>query len=262
MELRKQKEIEYYDTRAEKWLKDSSEHKWQGDFEGFRLDLLAGYNFCYQLLKEHCRGKKILDYGCGNGIHAVFLAKSGGEVTGIDLSEPSLQIAKERARHEGVQDKIVFLKMDCETMDFDNNSFDIIFDGGTFSSLDLNKALPELARILKPDGILIGIETFGHNPFTNLKRKLNKIIGKRTGWASSHILRMKDLKETEKYFNKIETRFFHLTSWIVFPFLDLPVAKLFLKLLDLIDKILLKLPVLNKYAFKVVFIFSNPIKPT
>ncbi|PIU24464.1 hypothetical protein COT12_00910, partial [Candidatus Berkelbacteria bacterium CG08_land_8_20_14_0_20_39_8] len=79
--------------------------------------------------------------------------------------------------------------MDCEKMEFPDNLFDIIFDGGTFSSIDLVKAYPELSRVLKPDGFLIGIETFGHNPFTNLKRKINKLIGKRTEWATAHIFR-------------------------------------------------------------------------
>ncbi|MDD2696910.1 MAG: hypothetical protein PHE52_02000, partial [Candidatus Pacebacteria bacterium] len=112
----------------------------------------------------------------------------------------------------------------------------------------------------KPDGVLIGIETFGHNPLTNLKRKINKLIGKRTGWAAEHILRMEDLERAKSYFNKIEVHFFHLISWLAFPFLNLPGGKLLLKLLEFIDKILLRLPFLRKYAFKVVFVFSQPNK--
>ena len=146
--------------------------------------------------------------------------------------------------------------MDCESLKFPDNSFDIIFDGGTFSSLDLSKVFSELVRVLKPNGFLIGIETFGHNPFTNLKRKLNKISGKRTEWAASHIFQMKDLQEAKKYFNKIETKFFHLISWIAFPFLNLPGGKFLLKILEFFDKFLFKLPFLEKYAFKVVFVFS------
>ena len=47
MELRKQKEIEYYDDQAEKWTGDSSGDKWKGDFEGFDPNLLSSYSFCY-----------------------------------------------------------------------------------------------------------------------------------------------------------------------------------------------------------------------
>ena len=186
------------------------------------------------------------------------MAKWGAEVIGIDLSEPSLGIARERARKEGVEDKIKFLVMDCENMEFPDNSFDIIFDGGTFSSLNIEKAFPELARVLKVDGFLLGIETLGHNPFANFKRKINKKKGKRTEWAADHIIQLKDLEYAKDYFGRIETRFFHLISWIVFPFLRIPGFRILLKLLEIGDRGLLKLLFLRKYAFKVTFVFSQP----
>jgi len=258
---RKQKEIEYYDKQAEKWLKETSNNKWKGDFERFNSPVLASFRFCYDWLKNHCRNKKVLDYGCGNGIHSIFPTKMGAEkVIGIDLSEKSLEIARERAKREGLGEKIEFISMDCEKMEFPDNSFDIIFNGGTFSSLDLKKAYPELVRVLKPDGFLIGIETFGHNPILNLKRQINKITGKRTAWATEHIFQTKDLEEAKKYFNKIEKKFFHLISWISFPLLEFPGGKIFLKTLERIDEFLLKIPFLRKYSFKIVFVFSRPKK--
>lgn len=217
MDLRKEKEIKYYDLQAEKQLKEISGKGLIGDFEGFDPAVLSSVKFCYQWLENNCQNKQVLDYGCGNGVHSVFLAKTGAQkVVGIDLSENSLLIARERLKRADLSGKVDFLKMDCEKMEFSDNSFDIIFDGGTFSSIDLKLALPELARILKPNGFLIGIETFGHNPFTNLKREINKITGKRTEWAASHILLMKDLDFAENYFNKIEVYYFHLISWLVF----------------------------------------------
>ena len=152
----------------------------------------------------------------------------------------------EIAKKEGVGGKIEFLKMDCEKMSFPNNSFDVIFDGGTFSSLDLNKVFPELNRILKPGGVLIGIETFGHNPLANLKRSFNKLFGKRTSWAAEHIFQEKDIKEARKYFSGIETYFFHPVSFITFPFLSFPGGKTLLRLFEFFDKALLIFPFLRK----------------
>jgi len=258
MELRKQKEIEYYDKKAEEWLKQNKDQRRTADFEGFEPQKLESFRFLYKILKENCRDKIILDYGCGNGIHSVPLAKMGAKkVIGIDLSGKSLEIAKDKAKREELEDKIEFLKMDCEKMEFPDNYFDIVFDGGTFSSIDLKQAYPKLARVLKPQGFLIGIETFGHNPLTNLKRKINKLTGKRTDWAAGHIFQIKDLREAKKYFNKVEVYYFHLVSWPAFPFLNLLGGKLLLKSLEFIDKILLWLPFLRKYAFKVVFIFKK-----
>lgn len=247
MENRKKVEIEYYEKRA-------------GNFDalagGLEFSKLGSYKFLYDKLRKICQGKIVLDYGCGSGIHTVEIAKMvAKKVVGIDLSEKSLEIARKRAEKEKVGDRIEFLKMDCEKMEFPDNSFDIIFDGGTFSSIDLKQAWPEIARVLKPNGILIGIETLGHNPLTNFKRKLNKLTGKRTEWATDHILRMEDFTEAKKYFREASIDYFHLVSWFAFPFLRLPGAKLLLNLLEFVDKMLSNASFLRKYAFKVVFIF-------
>ncbi len=257
MEERKEKEIEYYDKKAA----EISEGQTSADFEGFEPQNLESFKFLYKLVERYGRDKLILDYGCGNGIHSGFLVKSGAKkVIGIDLSEKYLAIARERAKKEGAGDKIEFLKMDCEKTEFPDNSFDIIFDGGTFSSLDLKNVFPELVRVLKPEGRVLGIETFGHNPIANLKRKLNKVSGKRTGWAESHIFQQKDLKTAEKYFNKVDICYFHIVSFLAIPFLRLPGGKIFLRVLEAIDRFLFLAPLFRKYAFKVVFVFSSPKK--
>ncbi len=246
MQRRKENEIQHYD-------KATHSFKGRGDFEGFSPSFLASHKFLRKILK----GKSgiFLDYGCGIGIHSCWLKEIADELVGIDLSKKSLDIARQNVK--GVS----FLLMDCENMEFENNSFDIIFDGGTFSSLDLNKALSEMARVLKPEGFLIGIETLGHNPILNLKRKINKVRGKRTDWAVEHIFRMEDLETVEKYFGKTELYFFHFLSWIAFPLLNWPGGKIFLRVMEKIDKFFLKIcPYFKKYSFKLVFIFSKPKK--
>jgi ubiquinone/menaquinone biosynthesis C-methylase UbiE len=248
MEDRKQKEIEYFDKSGVKKRKSN-------------LLLMESYKFLYDFLQKHCAGKKVLDYGCGSGVHSIFPIKAGAlMVVGIDLSEKSLEVARKRAREAGVGDKVEFKVMDCENLDFSPDFFDVILDGGTFSSLDLQKALPELARVLKKDGVLVGIETFGHNPFANLKRKLNKITGKRTAWAEGHIFNEKYLELAKNYFAKINVNYFHPISWATFPFLNLPGGKILLKIFEFFDKILKSVPFLRKYSFKIVFVFSEPRK--
>ncbi len=254
MEERKKKEIEYYDNQAEKEIEEG---EFKGDFEGFDPTILSSYSFCYQLLEKHCKDKTILDYGCGNGVHSIFLAKLGKKVIGIDLSQKAISLAKKKIKINNLEEKTDFLVMDCESLGFPDNHFDVIFDGGTFSSLDLEKALPELSRVLKEDGLLVGIETLGHNPLTNLKRKVNKKVGKRTEWAVEHIVKMEDFKKANNYFEKVENHYFHLMSWIVFPFLRFPGFIYLLRFLEGIEKILLKASFLKKYAFKTVFIFSK-----
>lgn len=257
MQERKKKEIEYYDKEADS---ASNSKKELGSKQNFNPFLLNSYNFLRLILKKKSFNKKILDYGCGSGVHLHWLSKIGKEVIGIDLSKKSLELAERKIKKDNLENKIKILLMDCEETEFSDNFFDIIFDGGTFSSLDLDKILPELKRILKPEGMVIGIETLGHNPFTNLKRLINKRRGDRTAWATEHIFKMKDFKKVKKYFNKIEAYYFHLTSWICFPLLNSPGGVLMLKIFETIDKFLLFIfPFLKRYCFKIVFIFSEPI---
>ena len=46
---------------------------------------------------------RILDIGCGGGILSEALAKAGARVTGIDMSQPMLQVAREHARTQGLE---------------------------------------------------------------------------------------------------------------------------------------------------------------
>jgi len=257
MEVRKKTEIEHYDKKAEELL-ESYKGNDGGDFEGFNPFLLNSYQFLQEYLKNKCKGKKILDYGCGNGVHYCWLVGFGGEVVGIDLSEKSLEVARRIVEKEGISDKAKFLAMDCEKLEFLDRSFDVIFDGGTFSSLDLNLAYPELARVLKPGGFLIGIETFGYNPFTNLNRKINKAVGKRTGWAASHIFDNDGIKKADAFFGEKDVFYFHFISWIAFPVLRFPKGIYLLKILEAFDRIFLRISFFKKYSFKVVFVFSKP----
>lgn len=52
-------------------------------------------------------GQRLLDVGCGTGRHSVPLAAAGLQVTGVDLSAPMLDAARERARHAGVEVELI-----------------------------------------------------------------------------------------------------------------------------------------------------------
>lgn len=54
--------------------------------------------FYQQYLKDRCNKKKVLEYGCGPGSHAFFLSENGGFVTGIDISDTAILLAKKRRR--------------------------------------------------------------------------------------------------------------------------------------------------------------------
>ena len=70
------------------------------DLDEYRFDKLR---YLPRLVDfEGYRGKTLLEVGCGIGTDLVRFAKGGAVVTGVDLSETALELARQNARHAGV----------------------------------------------------------------------------------------------------------------------------------------------------------------
>lgn len=100
-------------------------------------------------------GGRLLDVCCGHGRHATVLAQWGLHVTGFDLSAPFLQVARERARQEGVPLELV--RADVRAFPFRTATFDMaisMFTSFGYFEDDQENAwvLHEVARVLKPEG--------------------------------------------------------------------------------------------------------------
>lgn len=81
---------------------------------------------------------KTLDIGCGTGNYAIYLAKKGFDVTGVDFSENALAIAKQRALLANV--KIEFVKADALALSkVLNDKYSFIFDYGLLHHIPLEK---------------------------------------------------------------------------------------------------------------------------
>jgi SAM-dependent methyltransferase len=117
------------------------------------------------------RGKRILEYGCGLGALTVLLAKSGARVTAFDLSEASVERAGERARLNGVLDRIEFHVAPGEALPFPDGSFDRVIGKAVLHHLDPVEGASELARVLTPGGRAAFSEPLGMNPLLVFARK-------------------------------------------------------------------------------------------
>src|SRR5512133_4382856 len=73
-------------------------------------------------------GAKVLEAGCGIGAQTVILAKNNpdAEITSIDISQESLEKARENVEEKGVKN-VRFLQADVFSLPFEENSFDHIF---------------------------------------------------------------------------------------------------------------------------------------
>jgi 2-polyprenyl-3-methyl-5-hydroxy-6-metoxy-1,4-benzoquinol methylase len=65
---------------------------------------------------ERWRGKKVLEIGCGIGTDTINFARHGARVTSVDLSEKSLELARQRAGVYGFGDQVEFCRGDAEEL--------------------------------------------------------------------------------------------------------------------------------------------------
>ncbi len=103
------------------------------------------------------KGERLLDVGCGWGAFAVHAAKRHGvHVTGITLSEPQAARARQRARDEGVEDRVDIRVMDYR--DLSGETFDAIASIGMVEhvgAVNIDAYAQTLANLLEPGGRLL-----------------------------------------------------------------------------------------------------------
>ena len=104
------------------------------------------------------RGDKVLDIGSGPGNEAVFLAKQGMKVTGLDINENAIVLAEKLAQLQGVDRDIKFIQGDALKLDFKKESFDVVNDTFVFHHFEKKSRkiyAKEIHRVLKKNGIFI-----------------------------------------------------------------------------------------------------------
>jgi SAM-dependent methyltransferase len=212
--------------------------------------------FYKEFLQAHCRGKRVLEYGCGADGYSIFLAKAGATVTAIDISEVAIRHSREQAERDGI-DGVGYHVMDAEALGFPDNSFDLICGTAILHHLDYCKALSEIVRTLRPDGTALFVECLGHNPVIQLYRWLTPQLRS----ADEHPLISSDLARACSYFGNVELHYFYLFSIAAVPFQRLWGSRYLLWALERFDRAVLKLfPFMKMYCWTVIMILSRPTK--
>ncbi len=147
-------------------------------------------------LIELCRidkNKYVLEVGCGIGKTPCYIAKNyGSKVVAIDISEKMVEISKERAKREGLKDKIKFMVADATNLPFKDATFDAVICESVNAFIeDKKKAVSEYARVVKPGGFVGFSECIWTKP--NPPKEMVDYLSKTTG--VKEILTSKGWKE-------------------------------------------------------------------
>lgn len=106
---------------------------------------------------DRWRGKKVLEVGCGIGTDTMSFVRQGASVTAVDLSEKSLEVARQRARILGLENGIRFYQADAEQLSsiVPVEPYDLIYSFGVIHHTPHPGAvLDQLRRYATPDTTL------------------------------------------------------------------------------------------------------------
>jgi 2-polyprenyl-3-methyl-5-hydroxy-6-metoxy-1,4-benzoquinol methylase len=129
-------------TKNDEYLEKGDYHKHLDKTWPFYPVYLAKMKLVKKFLNQHGKDKKILDIGCGEGILVEEMSAQGYDILGADLNYQSELVLKRNILDTG----------------FESNSFDIVLCLDVIEHLNFGeqeKALAEIKRILKPEGILV-----------------------------------------------------------------------------------------------------------
>ena len=157
-------EIHKFSELAHRWWDPNSEFKPLHAINPLRLEWIDGI--------APLRGKKVLDVGCGGGILSEAMAAAGAEVSGIDLSEKALKVAKLHLLESGL--KVDYQMIAAETLaEQKPGEFDVV------TCMEMLEHVPQpaaivaaCARLVKPGGHVF-FSTLNRNP----KSYLYAVIG-------------------------------------------------------------------------------------
>jgi 2-polyprenyl-3-methyl-5-hydroxy-6-metoxy-1,4-benzoquinol methylase len=136
---------------------------------------------------ERWRGKRVLEIGCGIGTDTVNFARHGAQVASVDLSEKSVELARQRTVVYGFQDQVRFYRGNAEEL----RSFVPV------ASYDLIYSFGVIHHTPHPDRVLEELRAYAH-PGTTVKimvyhRRSWKVLGILLGEGRGRFWRLREL---------------------------------------------------------------------
>jgi len=125
-----------------------------------KLEFPGTYYLAYrdlpEIISEHVRNGKAIDFGCGSGRSTRFLRKHGFDVVGVDIAEEMIKKAREIDPEGDYR-----LVKDGDLSQFEDRMYELALSAFTFDNIPTMekkvKILKELARLLREDGGIVNL---------------------------------------------------------------------------------------------------------
>ena len=146
-------EVAKFEELASRWWDPYSEFKPLHDINPLRLDFIDH--------RTSLAGKDVIDVGCGGGILSESMAQRGAHVTGIDMGEAPLSVARLHQLESGVE--VNYQRITAEEMATENpEKYDIV------TCLEMLEHVPDPASVIKACADLV--KPGGHVFFSTINR--------------------------------------------------------------------------------------------
>jgi len=176
----------------ERWTSEKKEWKSREELLNFLKQKKA-----YDAVIEKCRGKNVLDYGCGSGYGTALLAGSARKVTGVDVNGEVIDFCRETYK----KSNLAFAKIEpysiCGPA---GEKFDVIVSFQVIEHIpDVKKYLGLLKCLLNEDGVLV----------VSTPNRKNRLLPLQRPWNREHIReysRKSLMRELKAVFKDVEIR--------------------------------------------------------
>ena len=133
------------------------------------------YSYLYERIGEVAKGKVVLELATGPGMIARHIASSAKSVVATDLAPKMIETALKAKNPENLSFEVA----DATSLRFEDNSFDVVVIANALHIIpNPEKALAEIRRVLKDDGLLVAPNFFFRaGGVKNLWQKMLSLIG-------------------------------------------------------------------------------------
>ena len=135
------------------------------------------YDYMYERIGEVAQGKDVLELATGPGMIARHIAPHANHVVATDFAPKMIETARKAKNPENVRFEVA----DATSLRFEDKSFDVVVIANALHIIpDPEKALAEIRRVLKDDGVLIAPNfIFREGGKRNLWQKFLSLVGVR-----------------------------------------------------------------------------------